>query len=212
MGASPSSTSDALLMPNVACIVEGFGETEAVPILIRRIGEALDPPVYPGILKPIRHPKSALVHRAGILEKAVELAAESAGKQGGIFIIMDSDEDCPMHLGQQLLARARAARSDMPIAAVIAKWEYEAWFLAAATSLRGKRGLSADLQPPLEPESVQDAKGWLSRHMPAGNYSETRDQAALTQLFDMQVAQTARSFRKCYKEITALLTLLRDKE
>ncbi len=56
------------------------------------------------------------------------------------------------------------------------------------------------------------AKGWLSRHMAAGHYSEPRDQAALTQLFDMQAAQTARSFRKCYKEITALLALLRDRE
>jgi len=212
MGASLFLTSNALLTPNVACIVEGFGEIEAVPVLIRRVGETLDSPVYPNVLRPIRHPKSALVHRAGILEKAVDLAAESVGKQGDIFIIMDSDEDCPARLGRQVLARAQIARGDIPVATVIAKWEYEAWFLAAAMSLRGRRGLSSDLQPPPEPENVQDAKGWLSRHMAAGHYSEPRDQAALTQLFDMQAAQTARSFRKCYKEITALLALLRDRE
>ncbi len=199
-----------MLTPRIACIVEGFGEVDAVPVLIRRIGESLNPPVYPHVLRPIRHPKSALVHKANVLEKAVELAAESVVGEGGVFIIVDSDEDCPVQLGRQLYERANRTRGDVPIAVVVAKWEYEAWFLAAAASLQGKRGLAMDLRPPARPENVQDAKGWLSRHMAGGSYSETRDQAALTGVFDVYAAQSARSFRKCYKEITALLALLRD--
>ncbi|MDQ2831607.1 MAG: DUF4276 family protein, partial [Chloroflexota bacterium] len=151
--------SSALLTPRIACIVEGFGEVEAVPVLIRRIGESLNPPVYPHALRPIRHPKSALVHKANVLEKAVELAAESVVGEGGVFIIVDSDEDYPVQLGRQLYERANRTRGDVPITVVVAKWECEAWFLAAAASLQGKRGLAMDLRPPAKPENVQDAKG-----------------------------------------------------
>jgi len=141
----------------------------------------------------------------------VKLAAGKVGRQGGIFILMDSDKERPVILAQELLKRAQAARSDIPLAVVVAKCEYEAWFLAAATSLRGKRGFSPDLTPPPKPEGVRDAKGWLQRNMSRGRkYSETLDQAALTQLFALQAAQSARSFRKCHKEITNLLVRLRD--
>jgi len=171
-----------------------------------------NPPVYANVLSPILRHKSALVRTDGRLEVTVELAAEDVGKQGGIFIIMDSDGDCPVSLAREMLGRAQAARSDVPISVVIAKWEYESWFLAAALSLRGRRRLSLDLEPPGEPENVQDAKGWLSRHMTSGGYSATRDQAALTHVFDLEAARSVRSFRKCHKEITDLLTRLGDQE
>ena len=96
----------------------------------------------------------------------------------------------------------------MPIAVVLAKFEFEAWFLAAAESLRGINGLPEDLEPPADPESIRGAKGWLSRHMTEGRYSETADQLALTAAFDLNLARRADSFDKCYREITDLLTIL----
>src|SRR2546421_11414496 len=112
-----------------------------------------------------------------------------ARETGGVFILVDSDDDCPKQIAPPLLQRAQIARSDVPIAVVLAKFEFEAWFLAAAESIAGRRGLQAALRPPPDPEAIRDAKGWLQRHMQPRNrkYSATTDQPALTALFDLNL-------------------------
>ncbi len=189
----------------IGCIVEGQGDVVAVPLLIRRIAAEL----YPELA--INTPRAIRVHRnqvvqPGKLEQEIELAAQRIGGQGAIFIILDSDGDCPAELGPALLHRASQARSDLPIAVVIAKNEFEAWFLAAAESIRGQRGLRDNIHPPNNPEAIKDAKGWLRDRMEdSRTYRETRDQPALTALFDIEQARQADSFDKCYRDIVRLL-------
>ena len=91
---------------------------------------------------------------------------------------------------------------------VLAKHEYEAWFLASAESLRGRRGLAADLTSPPDPEAIRDAKGWLSNRMATGKYREVLDQPAFTAAFDLAQSRRADSFDKCWREITAVLAAL----
>ncbi len=190
----------------LACIVEGHGEVQAVPILLRRLVNALDSTLTVRVEQPIRISKSKLL-QAGELERAVELAARKAGDDGAIFILLDSDDDCPALLGPSLLKRAREARGNLPISVVLAKHEFEAWFLAAAESLRGRRGLQDDLEPPPQPEDVQGAKEWLTERM-AGNqhYVETLDQPALAAVFDLAAARRADSFDRCWRELKRLVT------
>ena len=89
---------------------------------------------------------------------------------------------------------------------VLAHQEYEAWFLAGARRLAGFGGLPDDLVPPLDPEAIRDAKGWLSERMPRGQkYSPRDDQAAFTSRFDMDAAKQVGSFDKCYREIERLI-------
>ncbi len=96
---------------------------------------------------------------------------------------------------------------------VLAKKEYEAWFIAAAESLRGQCGLPEDLAGVPNPEDIRGAKEWLSRCMPRNRrYAETTDQATLTRVFDMQAARRADSFDKCYREIVRLLTVLSHRQ
>jgi hypothetical protein len=195
---------------SIACIVEGHGEAQAVPILIRRIAAIIDPSLSIDVKSPLRISRSKLV-RGQELERAVEFAARKTGGQGGILILVDADDDCPAQFGPQLLGRARKTRSNLPISVVLAKREFEAWFLASAESLRGKRGLPDNLTPPPDPEAIRGAKEWIARHMTQGNtYSETLDQPALTALFDPnQAAARSDSFEKCLREISALLLQLR---
>jgi hypothetical protein len=189
----------------IASIVEGHGEVQAVPILIRRIAQELDPPAMVQCLPPLRVPRFKLV-KPGELERSVELAARKTGGKGGVLIIIDSEDDCPAELGPRLLARAQAARKDVPIAAVLAKREFEAWFLAAAESLRGERGLFDDLVAPPDPEAVRGAKEWLSARMPhTMKYREVIDQPALTSQFDCRSARRTDSFDKCFRAITQLV-------
>ena len=195
---------------SIACIVEGHGEVQAVPILIRRIGAAIDPSLWIDVKPPLRISRSKLV-RGQELERAVEFAARKTGGQGGILILVDSDDDCPAQLGPQLLARARKTRSNLPISVVLAKREFEAWFLASAESLRGKRGLPNNLAPPPDPELIRGAKEWIARRITGGStYSETLDQPALTAIFDLdRAAGRSDSFDKCLREITSLIVRLK---
>jgi hypothetical protein len=63
---------------HVGCIVEGHGDREAVPVLIRRIAERLDPALVVHVASPIRTSRYKLV-KSGELERAVELAARRVG-------------------------------------------------------------------------------------------------------------------------------------
>ena len=92
---------------------------------------------------------------------------------------------------------------------MLAKQEFEAWFLAAAESLRGQRGLKDDIQSPTDPEAIRGAKEWLRGRMQSGKtYRSKRDQPALAALFDFEQARQADSFDKCYRDIVRLLNEL----
>ena len=193
----------------IGCVVEGKSEVASVPILIRRIAAIHYPELATVIPTPIRIPRNK-VFRIGELERAVGLASQNIGKQGAIFIILDSDDDCPAELGPALLHRVSQVFRNVPIAVVLAKHEFEAWFLAAAASLRGRRGLKNDLNPPDNPEGIRGAKEWLSQRMESSRaYREVRDQPALAALFDIEQARRAGSFDKCYRDIVHLLDELR---
>ena len=196
----------------IVCIVEGHGDVIAVPILIRRIVQSLCPELQIDTPRPIRVHRSKVV-KPGELERRVELAASRTGRRGAIFIILDSDDDCPAKLGPELLKRALQVQSNLPIAVVLAKCEFEAWFLAAAESLRGQRGLKNDLQSPSNPEGIRDAKGWLSSQMGDNKtYDEVSDQPTFTARFDFEQARHTDSFDKCYRDIVRLLHELQDNE
>ena len=191
----------------IGCIVEGQGEVEAVPILIRRVASSLYPELQVVTPHPIRVSRSKVIQE-GELERVVELAAQNIGGQGAILIILDSDDDCPAQLGPELLCRARQVRSDLPIAVVLAKREFEAWFLAAADSLRGYKGLTNNLESPNNPEEIRGAKGWLKQRRDSRKYRETLDQPGFTARFDLNQARRADSFDKCYRDIARLLNEL----
>jgi Domain of unknown function (DUF4276) len=194
----------------IGCVVEGHGEVESVPALIRRIAQQLDPGLVLVIPHPVRVTKSKLL-KPTELERAVELAALNAGGNGGLLILLDSDEDCPAQLGPELLGRVRSARTNLPSAVVLAKREFESWFLASAESLRGHRGLRKDLNSPEHPEEIPGAKEWLCDHTVTGTYASTVDQASLTYALDLALARRAPSFDKCYREISLLLETLRSR-
>jgi hypothetical protein len=189
----------------LGCIVEGHGEIESVPILVRRIAQEVDPQLVVHLNSPIRIPKNKLI-LVSELERTVEIVARGIGPRGGILILLDSDDECPATLGLSLLERARQARPNLPIRTILAKREFEAWFLASAESLRGRRGLADDLESPSNPEGIRGAKEWLTARMTEGrHYVETLDQPALTACFDLQRARRAASFDKFFRDVSAVL-------
>ncbi|SNR93131.1 protein of unknown function [Streptosporangium subroseum] len=189
----------------IASIVEGDGEVSALPVLLRRIAETLS--VWNVRIPPPRRiPRSKLIAPGGV-EDAVLQASYQVTGTGGILLLIDSDDDCPASLGPALLQRAREARGDRGTSVVLAHREFEAWFLAAAASLSGCRGLADPLDPPPDPEGIRGAKEWLSARKTDGTpYKPTVDQAGLVGAFDMEQARKAApSFDKFWRDVERLL-------
>lgn len=190
-------------MITLGTIVEGEGETLALPILIRRIGAQLGLAIE--VRRPFRVARGKLV-KAPELARAVEAVARQLAPAAPILILLDADDDCVATLGPQMLATARAARSDRELAVVLANREFEAWFLASIESLRNKRRIRADARWNGDPESVRDAKGRLRELTEPSTYNPAVDQAALVSLMDLDLARTrSPSFDKLYRDLARIL-------
>jgi hypothetical protein len=189
----------------IACVVEGHGDLEAVPIAVQRVAHHAAPELVVQVSAPLRTPKSRLI-RPGELERAVNFAALRIRHRGAVLVVLDSDDDCPATVGPQLLARASRAAGETPVAVVLAKSEFESWFVAAAESLAGWVGLPGGLQAPADPENIRGAKEWLTGRMEGTrSYSTTLDQPVLARVFDLDRALRADSFAKFRREIARLL-------
>ena len=188
-------------------LVEGHGEVEAVPVLLRRLlAEANCHNVSVG--QPIRRTQSQLRSKTGI-QAGVQLALLQPDC-AAVLILFDGEDDCPKNLGNEVRKWAQEAAIDMPCDVVVAYREYETWFLAALESLRGQYGIARDAATPSNPELKRDAKGALEEFMPPDRaYSETGDQPAMSAVFDMALAHRRnRSFRKLVKAIGDVLIQL----
>ncbi len=193
----------------IVSIVEGQSEVKSVPILLRRILAELE--IYhiqPA--RPWRVGRCKIV-RKGELERVVEQSLRRQQNSAGLLVLLDADEDCPAQLGPHLLQRCRKI-APVPTAVVIAKAEFESWFLGAKESLRGFRGIRSDATAPENPEEVSDAKARVSRNMEGKRrYVSTSDQPALAQQMDLDQARAnCPSFEKFYREIQNLVSAMPD--
>jgi hypothetical protein len=193
--------------PVVATVVEGEGEVTAVPVVLRRLAQETLGHWTARFPQPHRYNRNVLVAPGGI-ERIVGLVAVRTPDADAILVLLDADDDCPATLAPSLLARARAARPDRHLAVVLANREFEAWFLAAAPSLAGIRGLAPDLKAHPDPENPRGCKEWLTHQRIDGQrYRPAADQSALAAAFDLTLArQNSPSFDKFCRDLERLLT------
>ena len=189
----------------IAPIVEGHGEVQALPVLLRRLASTVAPEVELCLNPALRVKAASFLTEddSGYFEKYIELAARKAKAwpKSCVLILLDCEDSCPAQLGPKILQRATNCRSDVTYLVVLAHREYETWFLAAAESLRGVCGLPNDLNPPQNAESIRDAKGWLSQKM-AVSYNEPEHQPRMTSEFDFDQAKQTRSFNRAFEKLT----------
>src|SRR5450759_1827555 len=138
-------------MIRIGFVVEGEGAIEAVPLPARRLLADLDPAAAVSYARPIRVTRSKML-RDPELERAIKLVRLGIGNAGAILIMLDADEDCPAQLGPRLLKKAKSFARGCPVSVVVAKGEFESWFIAAAHSLSGRRRLRENLRAPVDPE------------------------------------------------------------
>jgi hypothetical protein len=188
-------------MTRIASIVEGYGEVEALPVLLRRIGEWRTPSRFAQVMPPIRVARDRFLNKPEEFRRHLLLAAEKCGENGWILILLDADDDCPAELGRRTLEKACDIAPHRRISVVLANREYEAWFLAAAESLNGCRGFHTWELGEFDAEQPRNAKGWMGERMASGTYRETTDQPAFSAKIDLdQAFNRSRSFRKLCNE------------
>ena len=192
----------------IAPIVEGHGEVQALPILLRRLALELAPQVDLRLNHALRVKVTSFLDESGsgYFERYIELAARKARPwpKSCVLILLDCEDLCPAELGPKILQRAENCRPDLTFLVILAHREYETWFLAAAESLRGVGGLAADLNAPANFESIRDAKGWLSERM-TSPYNEPSHQPKMTTVFDFNQARRVKSFGRGYKKLRDFL-------
>lgn len=183
-------------MINVVPIVEGDGEVQALPVLLRRLNSWLSPTVIVNVTQPIRVRRDQFLNREEEFVKKMRIAARMCGEVGWILVLLDADDDCPATLAGQLRAKAETVIPGRSLCVVLANREYEAWFIAAAHSLSGRRGFVCT-EPLPDAESVRGAKEWMSKHVPNGAYHPVLDQPGFSAAMDLQQAyDNSRSFKK----------------
>lgn len=127
--------------PLIVPIVEGHGEWEALPLLLRRIVSESVAGSVPSINPPIRIKAGSFLRDQDYFSRYISLAAAKAAQgKGTVLILLDCEDDCPAELGPRLLALACAIRNDVSFLVTLAHREFETWFLTAAESLGGAAG------------------------------------------------------------------------
>lgn len=184
-------------------IVEGHGEIEAVPVLLRRLQIALGVYTFQ-IARPIRRKRSELATEEQV-RRSVRLALGTP-ECGAILVMLDSDDACPRDFAPMVQNWAQTEAGPVQCEVVLPHREYEAWFIAAIESIRGLRGVRLDAVSHPTPEQVRNCKGALEERMEVGaSYSPRVDQAAFTAQFDLRQAYVCcRSFRRLIKAFRQL--------
>jgi hypothetical protein len=192
-------------------IVEGSGEKEAAPLLIRRflhdhyqlfdcvIGETYNARGRYNLLK------------QGGLESFLNLA-RGAPNCAGAIVLLDVERehrDCPPSLAYSLAQRTKKLNLRFPVVIVCAACEYESWFLLNLHTIAPKF-LTPNVKYEGDSERECGSKGWLTRNMPEGSaYNETAHQPRMTALIDIQhTLQQSRSFRRLGHALQQLLAAI----
>ena len=191
-------------------IVEGHGEIEAFPVLLRRL-QQLSSAWNIVIEKPVRLSKGKIVAKDDDHVRRILRRTRNEGCDA-ILVLFDSDGDCPLAFASWIEQIAATEIADIWTKVVVAHQEYEAWFLAGIETLRGQRGIQAKASPSVNPEGIRGAKEWLEEQMDHGSsYSETADQPAFSERFSLVNAYSrSRSFRKLVKTFGDLMEALGD--
>ncbi|MFL9829090.1 hypothetical protein, partial [Rhodoplanes sp. SY1] len=175
-------------------------------ILLHRIAKASGFAGQLIVNPPIRIKSGSFLNDPIYRKKNILLASAKAATQNGlVLILLDCEDDCPGEVGPKILQDAKSIRSDINMLVALAQKEYESWFLAAATSLRGLVGLPEDLEAPRNSEAIRGAKEWLRSRMSV-TYDPIIHQAMFSRAMDLEQAKINSSFKRLCEKIGRFLS------
>lgn len=189
-------------------LVEGAGDEQAVPILLRRLLHE-EHQRYDWLVDP-KH-----LMKVGSLAKLRNRLADyiehlrTKPSCAGAMILLDLEDQFPREEAPALAEEIAALQQlPFPIVVVFAYKEYESWFLASLASIAaGSPHFPDGLTYPNDPEAKRGAKEELDKRMPPlVKYKEVLHQAEFTKLLSFADARRAPSFRRLERALSELLT------
>ena len=198
-------------VPSIVPIVEGPGEREAVPLLLRHLLQQILVRYDLIVAQPI------VTNGKGNMDRRLDKYLKYARiqKADGIIIVRDADDDCPYLTAHNMAKKVQVMNLGVPVVIVCPKPEFEAWFIGSlagsyAASIREYLELLPTIAVPSNVEMLGDAKGWISRQMPEGKmYKPTRHQAKLAARICVNEASlNCRSFRRLRHAVEELVAAM----
>jgi len=171
-------------------LVEGDGDREAVPLLVRRLFSEIGRPECSPAPRPIRCGDLPKLLRTGALEKFVTYACTRPDGDS-VLLVVDCDDDCPPEVVGKLSQRAEpiARKFRKRIGIALMHREFETLFLYALPDLAEKfRDLPWELEgweAGRDWTQVRGAKEELRRQMGGRVYKETRHQVRFASALDL---------------------------
>ncbi len=218
-------------MKRLVLFVEGEGESDAVPRLVSRLLTELKAwDILYLDNAPFRVGQIQKLVKGQFREWKRKLAACLKRKDvGAVLVLLDGDLEriggisfCSATIARELANEAMqlGGAAIFSVAIVFARQEFETWFIAGIESVAGQQLPDGRLVQPaakapdgdLE-KRPRDAKGWLSQVI-EGGYKPTRDQAALSDMADLQTvrARKLRSFQRLEAAISELVSAIRSEK
>jgi hypothetical protein len=170
--------------------VEGHGDKEAVPLLIRRLFSEIGRPEYAPAPRPILCGDLPKLLRDGVLEKFVTYAGRRPDGDS-VLLVVDCDDDCPPNIVGTLAQRVEplAHQHGKRVGIALMHREFETLFLHAVPDLAERFS-----ELPWKIESwdanrdwteIRGAKAELRRFMGGRLYRETGHQARFVSALDL---------------------------
>lgn len=173
----------------IASIVEGHGEVQALPLLLRRIAAELFS-VHVHVPPPHRVKRNQMT-TGDLLSRAARTQVSRVTGTGGVLVVADADKDCAVRLANELRESAKPVEVEVAVAVC----EFGSWFLAGVESLRSHRAMGDAASFAGNPEDRRGAKEALSALM-TEPYRETLHQPAFAAIVNLRQAQRIRSFNR----------------
>ncbi|MDY0166889.1 MAG: DUF4276 family protein [Thermoguttaceae bacterium] len=217
-------------MKRIVLFVEGDGDEVALPRLVKRL--LTEQNVWAGgdiflDENPFRVGQVGNLLKNDCRKWKRWLAASvKRPSVGGVLLVLDGDAKtihrksfCAAAIAAQLAdeAKGQGGGRTFSVAVVFARQEYESWLIPGLAAMAGRqlsngRLIRPGAQLPTENlEEKRDTKGWINSIL-EGGYRPTRDQAALTEMVDLQAIRNCklRSFRRLEAALAELVTAIRE--
>lgn len=191
---------------NLLPVVEGYGDAQAVPALMRNTlyaNEIFD--VH--VLKPYRLGELTAIKRD--FPRHYQLIS---GEGEPVFWVLDCDDGCAKDEVAALRTMAGNLGHLAPIEFSFVVKEYESLFLAERHALVAEFPALANVPFPNDPEAIRGAKEWISRQLPIGiAYKPTIHQRDITVRMELgSLRASSASFRHFEKALLRLVSSNRN--
>ncbi|MEW6332168.1 MAG: DUF4276 family protein [Pseudomonadota bacterium] len=175
-------------MHELLLVLEGHGEVQAAPVLVRRVLGELHG-IYPHKIE--THRRGGLAHlRANDWAHFRRYLPVAFMERMPVLWMVDNDEGvCARTLLQEMYKHAKSTGIQQRLAFCFWYREYETMFLYDPANVAKMFGIE-NFVVPNNPDDSRAAKGIISRAMPSGYaYKETINQSQLSAVIDLELVR-----------------------